>query len=324
MVGWSGAGSIDDLRKTTVQKLAAKGVDRVDGTLIFESEDPVDVARRLGLLPGVAWIAAGARFRGDEGYLRELESLGKRYLRKGDSFAVSAQVEGSGQSAGDYILSGNSALLSGIRGTKVKESTAQTRFRVCVDRRGGACGVEIRKGPGGSPTRGDRVAVLVSGGAKGAYLAWTSALSGYALRLVHSKTDEVSLRQVAKLYSELSFRMDPRYLELVLLDGGASALGRIGTWLGDYRGDVFAGLQGKAGSLTAFSKKFPNLSFPLLLSQGETIQAGYRSLELGPAPKGEALPFNLKALEAKASYSERKFGGKQADSNEVIDGLRRG
>ena len=58
------------------------------------------------------------------------------------------------------------------------------------------------------PTGGDWVSCLVSGGERSSALAWMAALSGFSLRLVHSRTDEAALRHVARLYSELSFRMD--------------------------------------------------------------------------------------------------------------------
>jgi len=152
-----------------------------------------------------------------------------------------------------------------------------------------------------------------------------AALSGFSLRLVHSATDEVALRHVARLYSELSHRMDPRCLELLVLGGGGSAAGRIGRWLQSQSGEVFAGLRpGLAGTQAGIAKRFPNLSLPLVLVQDEEIARTYRSLGLGQASKGGiGGGLTLKALGAGSSFSERRFGGVQADSNVVIDAMKR-
>lgn len=327
MVGWSGAGRFEDLERTAVGKLSARDgdADRIGDTLLVAADDPVDVARRLTFLPGVAWIAVGYRFRGAGNYLKTLELLAKRYVSRGKTFKISAQVVGSKQTAGDAVLSGNSELLSSIPGARVDERRPRTRFRVCIDGSSGACGAEIREGPGGIPTSGDWVSCLVSGGERSSSLAWMAALSGYSVRLVHSRTGEAAFRHVARLYSELSFRMDARCLELVILDGGREAYGRIGGWLRDQKGLAFAGLRpGRSDELTRIAERFPNLSLPLVLVLDEDIAATYRSLGLGRATKGPAeARLTLKSLDATSAYSELKFGGVQADSNAVIDTLKR-
>src|SRR5207302_9782634 len=68
MVGWSGAGKFADLERTALRKLKSsrKAADQIDGTLLVAAEDPVEVARRLAFLPGVAWISVGYRFSGNE------------------------------------------------------------------------------------------------------------------------------------------------------------------------------------------------------------------------------------------------------------------
>ena len=156
-------------------------------------------------------------------------------------------------------------------------------------------------------------------------MAWMAALSGFSLRLVHSATDDVALRHVARLYSELSHRMDPRCLELLVLGGGGEAAGRIGRWIRSQKGEVFAGLRPRpAGTQAGLAKRFPNLSLPLVLVQDEEIARIYRSLGLGRASKGGIRGrLTLKALGAESPYSERKFGEVQADSNVVIDAIKR-
>jgi hypothetical protein len=327
MVGWSGAGRFEDLERTALRKLASRqgGVDRVDGSLLVSAEDPVEVARRLSLLPGVSWIAVGYRFSGMEDYLRNLGVLAKRYLARRRTFRISAQVVASKQTAGDVVLAGDSALLSLVSGARVDEGKPQVRFRVCVGGTRGACGVEIRAGPGGLPMGGDWVACLVSGGERSSSMAWMAALSGFSVRLVHSRTDEVSLRQVARLYSELSHRVDPRCLELVILQGGKDPIARIGGWLRDNRSSAFAGLRPeRSDSATSLVERFPNLALPLILVQDEAIGSTYRSLGLGrPSNVGSDSGMSLGRLEARSRYSQVRFGGVEADSNTVIDAVKR-
>jgi hypothetical protein len=327
MVGWSGAGRFENLERTVAGKLSARegDFDRIGDALLVETDDPVAVARSLTFLPGVAWIAVGYRFTGTGNYLKNLELIAKRYLSKGRSFKISARVVSSKQTAGDAVLSGNSELLSSVPGARVDERKPHVRFRVCIEGARGACGTEIRAGPGGVPTGGDWVSCLVSGGERSSALAWMAALSGFSLRLVHSSTDEAGLRRVAKLYSELSFRMDPRCLELVLLYGGDDPYGRIGGWLRNHKEPAFTGLNaGRPDVLTGLAELFPNLSLPLVLVQEDEVARVYRSLGLGRSRKrsgGGGL--TLKALGGPSKYSEQRFGGVQADTNAVIDAMKR-
>jgi hypothetical protein len=327
MVGWSGAGKFEDLERSIILKLGARrlDVDRIDGTLLVNADDPVAMARRVSSLPGVAWIAVGYRFSGTGGYLKNLELLAKRYLTKGRTFRISAQAVGATQTAGDVVLAGNSALLSAIPGARVGERRPIAKFRVCIQGARGACGAEIRGGPGGAPTGGEWVSCLVSGGERSSSMAWMAALSGFSLRLVHSKTDEDALRHVARLYSELSHRMDASCLELVVLEGGKSPVGRIGRWLDDHRGAAFAGLRPEhSGDPTRLAERFPNLALPLMLVQDEAVVTVYRSLGLGRAVKGTSGGrLTLRGLEGGSPYSELKFGGVEADSNTVIDAMKR-
>ena len=327
MVGWSGAGDFADFERTVARKLRASAGDagRIGDTLLVAAQDPVAASRSLAFLPGVAWIAVGYRFSGTEGYLKNLVLLGRRYLSTRRTFKISAQVTSAKQTAGDAVLAGNSELLSSIPGARVDERKPNVRFRVCIQGVRGACGAEIRAGPGGLPTGAGWVSCLVSGGERSSAMAWMAALSGFSLRLVHSRTDEAALRRVAKLYSELSFRMDSRSLELVLLEGGNDPYRRIGGWLRDNRGLALAGLRpGRPDDLTKLAKHFPNLALPLILVQDGGISEIHRSLGLGRAPRaaGEG-GLTLRALETRAPYSERKFGGIEADSNAVIDTLKK-
>jgi hypothetical protein len=328
MVGWSGAGAFDDLERTVVRKLSVGDgdSDRVGDVLLVAAEDPVAYARSLAFLPGVAWIAVGYRFNGAGDYPKTLEYLAGRYLSKKRTFKISANVFASKQTAGDIVLAGNSEVLASIPGSRVDERKPHVRFRVSIQEERGACGAEIRAGPGGLPTSKDWVSCLVSGGERSSALAWMAALSGFSIRLVHSRTDEAALRHVARLYSELSFRMDARCLELVLLDGGGGdAYGRIGGWLHDHKGVVFAGLRpGRPDVLAGLAGRFPNLALPLILVQDDEIAETYRSLGLGRVAAGSGGGgLTPSALDTRSPYSELRFGGVQADSNAVIDTMKR-
>ena len=325
MVGWSGRGRQEDLERTAWHKLGlAQKTERTGDVMIIDSKDTVAVARSLAMLPGVAWVAVGYRFAGNHGYLECLASLAKRYLAKGRSFRISAQAVRSRESPGDLILAGNSKVLAEIDGTRVDERKPLVRFRVSVDGGEGACGVEIVAGPGGTPTGNEWVSCLVSGGANSSSMAWMVALAGFSVRLVHSRVDEASLRMVAKLYSELSFRMDPRRLEVVLLEGHGPPLGRLGIWLRRQNETAFAGLRPQSASaISDLAAAFPNLVLPMLLFQEETVSGTFRSLGLGRPPAGTSPELTKEALETGAGGSEVRFGGTYADANAVIDALKK-
>ena len=325
IVGWSGSGQFKDLERTAVAKLGARPKDasRVGDSLVVSAGDPVDVSRRIGLLPGVSWVAVGQTFEGEGGYLKSLVALAERYLSKGKTFRISAHAAGSGMSAGDLVLAGNSEILSSVTGSKVDERNAQVRFRVGVEGKRGVLGAEIRGGPGGTPTGGARVSCLVSGGERSACMAWMSALSGFSIRLVHAWSDDATFRQVAKLYAELSYRMDARSLELVVLRGKGSPWSLLGRWLREEPGAAFAAVKPRDPNLMVkLSEKFPNLSLPMVLVQDDAVSSVYSSLGLPRMPKrasdGE---ISIEALQAGGEYSVKRFGGTQADQNAVIDAV---
>lgn len=323
IVGWSGSGAFQDLERTALRKLGVERsrAKRVAGTLLVSGGNPVEAARRLSQLPGVAWIAVGYRFE-TSNYLEVLRALAKNYLRKGAKFRISV-TSPSLPTSGDLVLAGNSELLSTVRGSRVDERRPDVRFRVALDGKTGACGVDIRPGPGGTPTGTHWVGCLVSGGERSSSMAWMAALSGASIRLVHSRTDDPALRQVSRLYAELSLRMEPRRLQLVVLGGEGNVFGRVGRWLRLHRETAYSGARPDSpDALTSFAERFANLAFPLVLMQDETIAAVYRSLGLGRAAESK-VKLSLKSLEASSDYSAATFGGVEADPNDVIDALRR-
>jgi hypothetical protein len=325
MVGWSGRGRFEDLERTAVTKLAARrgGAMRLGSALTLTAPDPVAASRSLAFLPGVAWIAVGHRFEGEGAYLRSLVSLAERYLSKGRTFKLSAESAGSDRTSGDLVLSGNSEILASVPGAKVDERRPRVLFRACADGPDGAVGVEIRRGPGGVPTSKEWASCLASGGEVSSVLAWMAALSGYSIRLVHARSDDASFRQVAKLYSELSHRMDSASLELVVVDGERGPAARLGAWLRDHRGMALAGIMPRhLDEMSRLARKFPNLALPMLVVQRDQVSATYSSLGLGrPKDARGARRLSLDGLSAFASYSEKVFGGVVADHNAVIDSL---
>lgn len=325
VVAWSGNGSLDDLRRTAAAKLGVSeaSVRRGPMSLIVEHADPVKVASRLSRLPGVSWIAVGYEFAGWEQCESALRSLAGRYLEQGSSFRLSARVEESDTTEGDLLLDGNGTILKAVSKTRVDEKNPQVTFRIVMTRDRGAVGVELRKGPGGVPTSKNlRAACLVSGGYHSAVVAWMAALSGYRVSLVHARTDDESLRQVARLYAELSWRVDASDLELLLLDGKGTPGGRLRNWLPKAKYDVMAGVHPEcrgAGVRRAFADR-PDIILPLLLLQEDEVTERYDSLGL-----------KIKAVDAApalssgrpAQFTLKRFGGKETDTSGVLDSILR-
>jgi len=324
IVAWNGIGSLNDLARTALGKLprGGAGLTTGAGSLIVKGADPVDVARRLAHLPGVAWIAVGHEFEDPAGLLSRLETLAGRYLERGASFKVSVEVEGSGREEGDVLMEATSALLKAAKGTHVDEKSPSVWFRVVVAKDGGACGIQLREGVGGVPTSSRlKAACLVSGGYHSAVVAWMAALSGYSLTLVHARDDDESLRQVARLFAELSTRIDPSSLRLEVLDGEGPAGERLETWLGVARGDVFAGVHPECRGAAALKilRPYPSVLFPLLLLQEGEVRS--RLADLGLRGKVTDRVSRLRPSRKKSGYTVKAFAGREADQNAVLDSI---
>ncbi len=262
IVGWTGNGSLDDLARTALSKIPTKGAVLSRGTrsLIVRGEDPVTVARRLCRLPGTAWIAAGYEFDGLGSCMSRLSTLAGRYLGGAASFKVSVEVERSGKAEGDVLMEATSTLLKAAKGSRVDEKSPKAWFRVVMVRGRGACGVQLREGPGGVPTsRKMAASCLVSGGYHSAVTAWMASLSGFSLTLVHARNDDESLRQVARLYAELSKRMDVSSLRLEVLEGKGPAGNRVASWMRGATGEVFTGVHPECRG-TAGMEQLPKIS----------------------------------------------------------------
>ena len=325
IVGWSGYGEFSDLERTVSSKLGtgAGAVGRGARSLAVREADPVAVARKLSFLPGVSWICAGFEFE-KAGLDPALRLLARRYLRAGSGFRLLAEVQQSGEEEGDVLLDGNGTLLKSARGTRVEEASPDVTFRIVMVRDRGAVGVELREGPGGVPTsRGARATCLVSGGYHSSAAAWMAALSGFSLSLVHARADDESLRQVGRLYAELSRRMDPSSLQLQVLDGLGSPGERLSTWLDAAKGDVFSGVHPECRGRRSREalRRYPSVLLPLLLLREDEVRAKLKSLglkikEVDDTPK-------LSVTGKRSPYVVRRFGGRESDINGVLDGLLR-
>jgi hypothetical protein len=326
IVGWSGNGGFSDLEASVSSKLGLGDGATTKGakSLTVREADPVVVARKLAFLPGVSWVCAGYEFDDKTGPAAGLQLLAKRYMRPGSSFLLTAQVEQSEREEGDILLDGNGLVLKSVSGTRVDEKSPDVTFRIVIVRNKGAVGVQLREGPGGVPTsRGAKATCLVSGGYHSAVVAWMAALSGFSVTLVHARADDESLRQVGRLYAELSQRLDPSTLKLLVLDGVGSPGERLATWLDGASGDVIAGVHPECRGRRARAalKGHPSVLTPLLLLQEDEVRAKLDSL--GIKVKGGDRTSTLSVTGRKTPYVVRRYGGRESDINGVLDGLLR-
>lgn len=326
IVGWTGNGEVEDLRRSVAAKLATPAirVRAASGSILVEGGDPVVVSRRLGQLPGVAWVAAGFQFKGDAEFLSRLEHLAGRYLRPGAGFSLRVRVVESEREEGDLLLEGIGAILKLVKGSRVSEKGPDVVFRAAMVGDGGAVGVELREGPGGVATsRSARVSCLVSGGYHSSATAWMAALSGYTLTLVHARDDDESLRQVARLYAEISHRVDASGLALEVLTGDGTAGERLAGWLGRQGGEVVAGIHPECRGLSLRSKfrRFPSVATPLLLLGEEQVRAKVDELGLKRKAGDSGPTLVLGRNGERGGYRIKRYGGKESDVSGVLDSL---
>lgn len=291
-------------------------------SLLIKGADPISVAGRLAHLPGVSWVSVGYEFYDLQACMSRLSTLAGRYLERGGSFRVGVEVERSEKQEGDVLMESTSTLLKAIKGSRVDEKNPQVQFRVTMVNDRGGCGVQLREGSGGVPTSTRmRATCLVSGGYHSAVTAWMAALSGYSLSLVHARDDDESLRQVARLYAELSRRIDATNLSLEVLDGSGLPGDRLAAWLGTAGGEVFAGVHPECrgnGSM-AILRRHPSVLFPILLIQEDEIRALYKSLGLAGKPTDRAP--RLRVSGGRIRYTVKSFGGRESDQNGVLDSI---
>jgi hypothetical protein len=313
---WTGRGRLQDLTESVKEILRVEGkksrVFVLGNSMIVRGVEPSSVAGLLSGLPGVAWLAIGDSSDSVKGLAAEIGRLARGYVKPGGRFVIRAESTDDRVKASDLAGAATSAVLDAVRGARVSESAPKTTFRVAFDKGDGAAGVEVCEGPGGSAMGSEIANCLVSGGKHSSAMAWAAMLSGYSVRLVHAKVSPESVTAVAKLYAELSHRVDPRKIELVVLEGGARALS---DWSARAKGHVFVGLH--AGCHDGARSVARSAAAPLFLLPEESFDSTFSSLGLRQFEGREKLSRGKRGP-ARASG----FGRVRADVHGVLDGLR--
>ena len=327
LVKWSGRGSFPDFRTTATGVLQANNVRNarlttIGSSLALQGIQPAAVLRILKNLPGVEWLALGKSTEPDTRSVnRTLASIAKNYLTKGSTFRVVAEVPGDKSKESDLAGAAASLLLDEFRGVRIDEKHPKTTFRVVVDSSMAVAGVEVQRGVGGAPTSQLRRAhCLVSGGMHSSVVAWMAARSGHSVSLLHVFESDESIRETAKIYAELSQRMDPRALKLqVLFPEESSSVGRVLlAWLRSGRSrTTFSGAHSECGNASFLAPT--SVARPLFLLSEEDFEEIQRSLGLRGYSR------TLGALQSRNGsdkhFTERSFGGIRADVHLVLDTL---
>ncbi|HUI23770.1 MAG TPA: hypothetical protein VLY82_05195 [Nitrososphaerales archaeon] len=286
-------------------------VSRIGHSLALDGPEPLGLARLFGYLPGVSWVAAGLTARSYGELSSAARQLAGRYLEKGGRFAVVAEGT-SGTVSSDVSGIVTSAVLDGAKGSRVSAESPGVRFRAAFDGEKGVVGVLVRAGPGGTPTGEKEVTCLVSGGVHSSVVAWEAVLQGFRVNLVHAAYSEESLLAVARLYSELSHRADPRSLSLEVLEGESVAKALSGYDLSP-KMQAFAGFAaGASGRL-----HLPRVTAPLYLMPEEMFLAEFEGLGIRSIDVPEAWD-----REVRGAKVTRRFGGRRAEISGVLDGLK--
>lgn len=289
-------------------------VGRCGGSVIVEGGNPVGTAILFRYMPGVSWIAVGAQADSLGEMGQGAARLARVYLRQGDRFSVAAESDEAETVASDIAGVVSSAVLGEVKGVRMDEGNPKVRFRAVYGRRMGAVGVELRPGPGGTPTGDANADCFVSGGMHSAVVAWHALLSGLGVRLVHVKVSEESLRAVARLYAELSNRVDPRRLSLEIMEGG-SVLAAFSTRARGTTDPLFAGFHAECGGVP---RSVPRLvQAPLLLATEEEFELSHSALSVGKFVAREDW-----LEEKRREGTWKSFGGARTDMHGVLDGLK--
>lgn len=283
----------------------------VGKSVVVRGPEPLGVAVLVRFMPGIAWIAAGFAAQSLSELADAGANLAKSYLRRGERFSVDSEGAGSAL-ASDVGGMVTSRILEAVKGARVSESP-RVRFRVAADGRGGVVGVEVSAGVGGVPTGTEGAACFVSGGVHSSACAWMAALAGYRVKLVHARASDRSVLAVARLYSELSNRVDPRGLSLEVLEGGTAA-GMLAKRAAKLEGSAFGGF---TPARTPPESMRGVVRSPVYLMPEERFGAVFESLGI----KGELATTDWHETGA-GGYSVRTFSGGPADVSGVLDGLQ--
>lgn len=331
IIRWTGRGSLDHLSSTIRDVIDLGGESKVaikqsESSIFVSGSSAVGTALQLRYLPGIDWIAVGRTFQGQRQLMKVVRALAQRYLTKEKTFIVT--VEGSrAPKAADVQLSVITEVLSTVKRARTNETNPKINFMCELENNGGAFGVKLADGEAGVPTSRDRKAFcLVSGGRHSSVMTWLAALSGFSLNMVHFMVGDDALRHVSLLYSELSHRMNPKHLRLVVVVGTGDSGQRklLNQWLRDRNpSPVFAGihLECKERKPDTILGRVPEgVEFPVLLIPERTILEVQRKLSLKGLPsESDFLVRSRSSL--KTGFRVLSFGGVKADINQVLDGL---
>jgi len=326
LVGWTGLGSIADLKKAVRRVLKLEGVDsqiRVQGSAIrVDGGRPTEVADFLAYMPGVSWIAVGHSSDSVKGVFGEIASLARIYLKK-RTFAIVAETSSREMLESDVVGRAVSAVFDAVPGSKVDEDSPSVTFRVAMGRKptrdGGVAGVELRKGAGGTPTGATGCLCLVSGGMHSSVMTWYALLSGMRVELVHVAASDESLREVARLYGELSHRVDPSAVGLRVVEG-VSVRETIRMLRNAQEGrPIYAGFHCRCNDVRPAHGSPRGVASPLYLLPEHEFSGVLSSLGLRGYPSREAW---TSARRSGRRPVERRIRGKRCDMHGVLDGLR--
>jgi hypothetical protein len=280
-------------------------------SVLLKESEPFEAISRLRHLPGVAWLAVGYPVGSFGEIGRAAGKLARNYIQSGERFSVEA--EGTGNAVGaDAAGAATSGILDHVTGAKVSLDKPKIKFRVAFDGTRGAVGVQLSLGPGGAPTGTSGVTCLVSGGSHSAVVAWMAALAGFRVRLVHAKTTDTGLLAVARLYSELSHRMDPRGLTVKVLRGDSVLSVLKGYVAGENQG-IFGGFRLGHELPLAMGR---GISSPLYLLPEEKFSSEFAELGI----KGDDATADWGSSEG-SRFSASSFGGVTADVSDLLDGI---
>ncbi len=317
IVRWTGRGAIDDLGASLkgvlrVEEMKAD-VRRAGGSFIIEGADPVGAAALFRHMPGVSWAAVGRTSDSVRGLGKAAFLLAPAYLKRGETFSVIAEASVEGVTSSDVSGAVTSSILEAVKGARVAEERAKVKFRVAYEGGRSAVGVELWEGPGGIAVGSEIVQCLVSGGMHSSVVAWYALLSGCKVKLIHAKVDESSLREVAKLYSELSNRVDPSGLSLEVLEGRSPA-GVLKQSLRRSTGPVYGGFH--TGCSRIPRGLVDKVDAPLFLLTEEGFTRAFSGLSL----KGQDAKEGWREVGV-GGMTSRSFGGQRGDMHAVLDGL---
>lgn len=314
LLRWTGRGSIAHLKGSVEHMLKAHGdrgtVTEVGESMVVRGPEPLGVAALVRFTPGISWIAAGFAAQSQNELADAGARLARSYLRRGERFSVETEATKSAL-ASDVGGMVTSKILGAVKGVRVSESP-RARFRVAADGHRGVVGVEVSAGVGGVPTGREEATCFVSGGVHSSVCAWMAALAGYRVRLVHAKGGDQGVLAVARLYSELSNRVDPRGLSLEVLEGGAVA-GMLARRASGLKGWVFGGFtpgRPPPGRLRGSAWA------PVYLMPEERHEAVFESLGFKAAV--ETADWHE---EGATVYVTKAFNGGPTDVSGVLDGL---